>query len=162
MIAAAVVGFIGVVVTLGIPDAGASMALPAMALPAFDFDPSSLVALGLPLLILTVGIGNLQALAVLRSEGFQARGNFYGFAAGAASLVNALGGGHPAAIGGSSIVISSGPTAGPKESRFWAIVLSSVPTMAVALAAVPVIAVVQDLPLSYTLTVGAFGVDGFL
>ena len=155
VIAAAVVGFIGVVVTLGIPDAGASMALPTMALPAFDFDPSSLVALGLPLLILTVGIGNLQALAVLRSEGFQARGNFYGFAAGAASLVNALGGGHPAAIGGSSIVISSGPTAGPKESRFWAIVLSSVPTMAVALAAVPVIAVVQDLPLSYTLTVGA-------
>lgn len=74
-------------------------------------------------------------------------------------LVNALGGGHPAAIGGSSTVIASGPSAGPKESRFWAIVLSSVPTMAVAVAAVPVIAVVQDLPLSYTLTVGALALS---
>ena len=155
VITAAVVGFVGVVFTAGMPDAGGSMALPQMALPVFDFDPSSLVALGLPLLILTVGVGNLQGLAVLRSEGFAARGNFYSLMAGAASLVNALGGGHPAAIGGSSIAISSGPSAGPKESRFWAIALSSAPTMAVALAAVPVIAVVQDLPLSYTLTVGA-------
>jgi len=155
VIAAAMAGFVGVVIIAGMPDAGGSMALPQLALPSFDFDPASMLALGLPLLILTVGIGNLQALAVLRSEGFQARGNFYGLAAGVASLVNALGGGHPAAIGGSSIAISSGTSAGPKESRFWAIVLSSVPTIAVAVAAVPVIAVVQDLPLSYTLTVGA-------
>ena len=155
VIAAAVVGFVGVVITTGMPDAAGSMALPQFALPAFDFDFASMLALGLPLLILTVGIGNLQALAVLRLEGYQVRGNVYGLAAGVASLVNALGGGHPAAIGGSSIAISSGPSAGPKESRFWAIVLSSVPTMAVAVAGVPVVAVVQDLPLSYTLTVGA-------
>ena len=155
VISAAVVGFVGVVVTAGMPDASGSLALPAMALPAFDFGLSSLVALGIPLLILTVGVGNVQALAVLKSEGWQTRGNLLGFAAGAASLVNALGGGHPAAIGGSSIAISSGPAAGPRDSRFWAIVLSSVPTMAVALAAVPVIAVVQELPLAYTLTVGA-------
>ena len=155
VIAAAVVGFVGVVIIAGMPDAGGSMALPQFALPAFDFDPASMLALGLPLLILTVGVGNIQALAVLRSEGFQARGNFYGLAAGVASLVNALGGGHAAAIGGSTTVISSGPSAGPKESRFWSIVLSSLPTMAVAVAAVPVIAVAQDLPLSYTLTMGA-------
>ena len=64
VITASVVGFIGVVIGGGMPDAGGSMALPQMALPAFDFNPSSLVALGLPLLILTVGVGNLQALAV--------------------------------------------------------------------------------------------------
>ena len=155
VISAAVFGLLAVVVIGGMPDAGGSMELPQMALPHFDFSPSSLVALGLPLLILTVGIGNLQSLAVLRSEGYQPRGNFYGFAAGAASLVNALGGGHPSAIGGATMAIASGPSAGPKESRFWAIVLSSVPTMAIAVAAVPVIAMVQDLPLSYTLTVGA-------
>ena len=155
VIAAAGFGFLGAVIIGGMPDASGSMELPRMALPAFAFDPKSMLALGLPLLILTGGIGNLQALAVLRSDGYRARGNFYGLAAGVASLVNALGGGHPAAIGGSTTAIASGPTAGPKDSRFWAIVLSSVPTMVVALAAVPVIAVVQDLPLSYTLTVGA-------
>ena len=155
VIAAAVAGFVGVMFTAGVPDAGGSMALPQIGLPAFDFSPSSLVALGLPLLILTVGVGNLQALAILRSEGFRVRGILFGMMAGAANVANAFGGGHPAAIGGSSIAISSGPPAGSKGSRFWAIALSSVPTMAVALAAVPVIAVVQDLPLSYTLTVGA-------
>ena len=117
VIAAAVVGFVGVVITAGMPDASGSMALPQFAVPAFDFDPASMLALGLPLLILTVGVGNLQSLAVLRSEGFQARG-FYGLAAGVASLINALGGGHAAAIGGSTTVIASGPSAGPKESRF--------------------------------------------
>ena len=64
-----------------------------------------------------------------------------------------------AVIGGSSIAISARTSAGPKESRFWAIVISSVPTMVVALAAVSVIAVVQDLPLSYTLTVGALAMS---
>ena len=113
------------------------------------------MALGFPLLILTVGVGNLQGLAVLRSEGYQAKGNAYGAVAGVASLVNALGGGHPAAIGGASIAISCGPASGPKDSRFWAIVISSFPTIAVAFAAVPVNAIVQDLPLAYTLTVGA-------
>ena len=75
------------------------------------------MALGLPLLILTVEVGNLQSLAILRSEDFPVRGNFFGFAAGAASLVNAVGGGHPAAVGGNSIANSAGPAAGTKECR---------------------------------------------
>jgi predicted benzoate:H+ symporter BenE len=130
-----------------------------MALPAFDFSPASLLALGIPLVILTAGVENHQALAILGSEGFKTGNNVYALVAGTASVVNALGGGHPAAFGGSSIAISASTSAGPKESRFWAIVISSVPTMAVALAAVPVIAVVQDLPPSYTLTVGALAIN---
>ena len=53
--------------------------------------------------------------------------DFYGFAAGAANLVNALGGGHPAAIGGSSIAITAGEDPCPKEWRFWAIALCLFP-----------------------------------
>ena len=155
VIAAAIVGFVGVIFAVGMPEAGGSMMQPAMALPAFDFNPSSLLALGIPLLILTIGIGNLQVLAILKSEGFNTPSNFYGFSAGAASVVNALGGGHSAAIGGSSIAITAGEAAGRKKSRFWAIALSSVPTILVAFAAIPVIAVVQDIPLSYTLTLSA-------
>jgi benzoate membrane transport protein len=156
---AAVVGFAGMVVTAGLPDATGSFAFSTMALPAFDFSPTSLLALGIPLLILTAGIGNLLALAILGSKGFKTRNNVYALVAGTASVVNALGGNHPEAISGRSIAISASPSAGPKESRFWTIVISSVPTMAVALAAVPVIAVVQNLPLSYTLTVGALAMS---
>ena len=41
------------------------------------------------------------------------------------------------------------------KSRFWAIILSSVPVVIIALLAVPVITVVRDLPLTFTLSIGA-------
>jgi len=152
---AAASGFLGVVATVGLPGAGDSMSLPRVAMPTIDFSFAAIVALGIPLLILTAGVGNIQSLAVVRSEGYKPNGNIFGIAAGAASVINALGGGHAAAIGSSVTVIAARPAAGPQESRFRAIVLSSLPVVALALAAIPVITIVQQLPASYTLTVGA-------
>ena len=152
---AAVLGFLSIVATAGLPEVGGSTALPQVAMPAINFSLPTIISLGIPLLILTVGVGNTQSLAVVRSEGFKPKGNLFGLAGGIASVVNALGGGHPAAIGGSVSIIAAGPSAGPQESRFWAIVLSSLPVVAIALAAIPVIAIVQQLPVAYTLTVGA-------
>ncbi|MCH7739287.1 MAG: benzoate/H(+) symporter BenE family transporter [Chloroflexi bacterium] len=153
--AAAASGFAGITLAGGAPEMGGAMAMPAMGLSAIEFNPSAIIALGLPILALTVGVGNIQALALLRSEGYKAKANLYGLAAGAATVLNALGGGHAAAPGGIAVAVASAPAAGPKGSRFWAIVLSSIPVVAVALIAVPVIVAVQDLPLSFTLSVGA-------
>ncbi len=153
--AAAASGLLAIALAGGMPSAGHSAALPQISMPAMDFDPSALVALGIPLLVLTVGVGNIQTLAVLRSESYRVRGNLFGLAAGIATVVNALGGGHAAAIGGTSTAVAAGRAAGPSGSRFWSIVLSSLPVVAIALAAVPVIAFVQDLPVAYTLSVGA-------
>ena len=149
--AAAASGFLSVVIINGVPAVGDSLALPHLSAPAIAFDLSAIAALGLPILVMTFGNGNLQALAVLRSEGYSVKASMLGLVAGFTTVVNALGGGHAAAIGGSTTAVA----AGPSRSRFWAIVLSSIAVVAVALAAVPVIAVVQDMPLSYTLTVGA-------
>jgi benzoate membrane transport protein len=117
---------------------------------------SALYTLGIPLLVLTFGVGNLQALAVLKSEGYRARGKLFGIVAGVATVVNALGGGHAAAVGGAAMTLTARPAAGPSDSRFWAIVISSLPVVVIALAAVPVITIVQGLPVSYTLSIGAF------
>ncbi len=155
VVGAAASGFLAVTVAHGSPAIGAAVTLPQVSIPAMDFDPYAIVALGVPLLILTAGLGNIQSLAVLRSEGYRVRGNLFGLLAGIATVVNALGGGHAAAIGGTSTAVAAGRDAGPQKSRFWTIVLSSAPVVVVALAAVPVIAIVQDLPISYTLTVGA-------
>ena len=152
---AAALGFSSVLVTQGIPNAGSSFALPQVSTSAIELDLSAILLLGLPLLVLTAGMGNIQALAILRSEGHRVRGDLLGLFAGLATVVNALGGGHAAAIGGTSTAVAAGPAAGPAESRFWAIVISSVPVVVIALLAVPVITVVKDLPISYTLTVGA-------
>ena len=106
--------------------------------------------------MLTFGVGNLQAVAVLKSEGYRVRGKLFGIVAGVATVVNALGGGHAAAVGGSAMTLAARPAAGPSGSRFWAIVVSSLPVVVIALAAVPVISIVQGLPVSYTLSIGAF------
>ena len=152
---AALSGFLGLMLTTGLPEFGDSMALPALAVPVIDFHLSAIVSLGIPLLILTAGVGNIQSIALIRSEGYVLKGNLFGLVAGAASVINALGGGHPASMGTTGVAIAAAPSAGPREHRFWAIVLSSLPVVGIALAAVPVIAIVQQLPVSYVLAVGA-------
>ena len=152
--APAVAGILAIVATAGLPETAPSIPLPQIALASIDLDLRASIALGIPLLILTVGVGNIQSLAVVRSEGYRPEGNLFGLEAGVAAVINALGGGHPGAIGSSGAVIAASPSAGPQESRFWAVVPSSLPVAAIALAANSVIDFVQQLPLSYTLMVG--------
>jgi benzoate membrane transport protein len=152
---AALVGFGGVLITGGMVAADLGYATPISAMPVIEFEPTALIALGIPMFILTAGVGNIQSLAVLRNAGYHIRGNLMGLIAGSTSLVNAFGGGHPAAIGSISVVVASGPSAGPFHGRYWAMALSSVPVILIAMLAVPVIAVVQSLPIAYTLTIGA-------
>lgn len=148
-------GFVGAVLVGGAPEIGNSMMMPEIGFSVIEFDPFAIIALGIPILALTVGVGNIQALALLRSEGYKIKTNLYGLAVGAATVMNALGGGQAAALGGTAVAVASDSAAGPAGSRFWAIVLSSLPVVIVALIAVPVIAVVQGLPLSFTLSIGA-------
>ena len=152
---AAAAGFAGALVA-GAQPAANGFSLPPISAPAFDLDPRAIFALGIPLLVLTFGVGNLQAVAVLKSEGYRVRGRLFGTVAGVATVVNALGGGHAAAVGGSAMALAARPAAGPSGSRFWAIVVSSLPVVVIALAAVPVIAIVQGLQVSFTLSIGAF------
>jgi benzoate membrane transport protein len=152
---AAVSGFLAIILTTGMPGIGDAMTLPSLAVPVMAFNLSAIVSLGIPLLILTVGVGNIQSVSMLKSEGYGIKGNIVGMVAGAASVINALGGGHPASMGTTSVAVAAGPSAGPREHRFWTIVLSSLPVVVIALAAVPVIAVVQQLPVAYTLSIGA-------
>ena len=153
--AAALAGLLGVLATGGTSFTGVGYGIPLSAAPVIEFNPTAIISLGIPMLILTAGVGNIQALAILRSAGYRVRGNLLGLIAGGTSLLNAFGGGHPAAVGGVSVAVASGPSAGPAGARFWAIALSSVPVIVIAMLAVPVIAIVQALPIAYTLTIGA-------
>ena len=89
--AAAVSGILGLALTTGLPGPGDSMALPSLTMPDIDFHLSAIVSLGIPLLILTVGVGNIQSIALIRAEGYSLKGNLFGLVAGAASVINALG-----------------------------------------------------------------------
>jgi benzoate membrane transport protein len=88
---AAVAGFVGITLAGGAPEIGNGLVLPEMGFSAIEFSPSAILALGVPILALTVGVGNIQALALLRSEGYQVKANLYGLVAGAVTVLNALG-----------------------------------------------------------------------
>ncbi len=152
---AAVAGFVGLSLAGAAPQSVGPMALPEPGFSAIEFNLAAMIALGIPILALTFGVGNIQALALLRSEGYKVKANLFGLAVGISTVVNALGGGHATAPGGTAVAVASNSSAGPVDSRFWAIVISSVPVIIVAMVAVPVISVVQNMPLSFTLTVGA-------
>lgn len=135
-----------------------AVALPALKLAVIEFDLAAIISLGIPILILTVGIGDVQALAILKSEGYRLNSNLAAMYGGITTAINALFGGHAASLGGGSIVLASGPSAGPMKSRYWAMLLSSLPVVVVALLTVPVIGIVLQLPASFTLVIGAIAI----
>lgn len=152
---AAIAGFTGLSLSGASPEHVGSVAMPALQTSAIVFKPSAIIALGIPILALTFGVGNIQALALLRSEGFKLKANILGIAVGITTVVNALGGGQAASLGGTTAAVASSSSAGPFGSRYWAVVISSIPVVIVAMLAVPVITIVQHVPLAFTLTVGA-------
>ena len=152
---AAVSGFAALSLSGNIPPGVGPMALPEVGISPIEFDLSAIVALGIPILALTFGVGNIQALAIVRSEGYKLKANLLGLAVGITTITNAFGGGQAASLGGTTSAVASNSSAGPSESRYWAVIVSSIPVIVVALFAVPVIEIVQSIPLSLTLTVGA-------
>ena len=104
-----------------------AVALPALKLAVIEFDLAAIISLGIPILILTVGIGDVQALAILKSEGYRLNSNLAAMYGGITTAINALFGGHAASLGGGSIVLASGPSAGPMKSRYWAMLLLTCP-----------------------------------
>lgn len=153
--AAALIGAIAVMAMGDAQITDVGYGAPISTVPEIAFNPMALISLGIPMFVLVAGAGNIQSLAILRNAGYQIKGNLMGTVAGATSAVNALAGGHPAAFGSISVVIASGPEAGPFRFRYWAMALSSLPVIVIAMLAVPAIAIVQALPIAYTLTIGA-------
>ena len=82
--------------------------------------PRDVLALSLPLIVLVVGTGNVQAFGVLASQGYHAPVNLVTGAVGVMSVVNALFGGHPATVQNAGTAILAGEDAGPREQRYVA------------------------------------------
>ena len=104
---AAASGLLAVSVFGDVPAFANSGALPQVGLPSIEMDPAAMVALGIPLLVLTrcwkrPGAGD-TAVRGVQNQRQPARA-----CGGISTVVNALGGGHPAAIGGTTIAVSAG------------------------------------------------------
>lgn len=131
---------------------------PSLIVPHFDFTGSALLAVTLPMVLLTVVVGNVQGFAFLQSQGYRVRANFVTAVGGAASIVNALFGGHPAGMGRTAIAVMASPDAGPANGRYWAAVVPAVLAIVVALAAGPVITLVGALPAAFVATIAGLAI----
>jgi benzoate membrane transport protein len=135
---------------------------PSVLVPHFEVVGSALLTVTVPMVLLTIVVGNVQGFAFLQAEGYSVRANFVTAVGGVASIVNALFGGHPAGLGRTGIAVMASPEAGPPEGRYWAALIPSVLAIVVALAAAPVIALVEALPATFVATIAGLAVIGAL
>ena len=126
-----------------------SWSLPSPAIPSMSFSASSVIAISLPMVVLALGLGNVQGLGFLIGQGYRVPVNPIFIVIGIASVVNAFLGGHAAIVARTGVAISAGPDAGPKEQRYWATITAAVLTLSIALAAGLVIPILAVLPSSY-------------
>jgi benzoate membrane transport protein len=114
-----------------------------------SFSASSVIAISLPMVVLALGLGNVQGLGFLIGQGYRVPVNPISIVIGIASVINAFLGGHAAIVARTGVAISAGPDAGPKEQRYWATITAAVLTLSIALAAGLVIPILAVLPSSY-------------
>jgi benzoate membrane transport protein len=143
----------------GIHSPAIAWQLPAVVHPGLELSLSAVVTISLPLVILVLGMGNVQGLGFLAAQGYRVPANAVTVAAGIGSIFNALLGGHPASMGRAGTAIVGGPEAGPLTGRYWANIIAGVLVLGVAISASVMLAVVAALP--QTLVVAVAGVAIF-
>ena len=124
-------------------------ALPAFVIPQMTFSLAAVVAVTLPMVVLAMGLGNVQGLGFLSAQGYSVPVNAISTIVGVNSMVNAFLGGHPATVARTGVAILASPEAGPKSGRYWAAVIAAFLTIFMALAATPVASLLNVLPKTF-------------
>jgi benzoate membrane transport protein len=123
---------------------------PALAQPMFvvpHFSIQAILELSLPLIILIVGVQNMQAVGVLYATGYKPPINAMFTLPGVGTIINSLFGGHPTVIAGPSTAMVSSDAAGEdKNLRFVAAAVDGVIWICFGLVAGIVIAISTVVP----------------
>ena len=122
---------------------------PVVVLPEVAFSASAFVAVSLPMVVLAMGLGNVQGLGFLLAQGYRVPVNAISTLVGVNSIVNALLGGHAATVARTGVAILASADAGPAPSRYWATVIAAALTIIMAMAATPLASLLNVLPRTY-------------
>ena len=155
---AMVVGGVAVAATGAFTAAPIQWTLPSVAVPEIAFTAPAFVAISLPMLILAMGLGNVQGLGFLMAQGYAVPINVTTVVVGINSVVNALFGGHAAIVARTGVAIFAAPDAGPKEARYWANIVAASLTILLAVLAAPVMSLIGVLPKSYVFALAGLAV----
>jgi benzoate membrane transport protein len=135
-----------------------SWSLPELALPGIDFSLPAFIAISLPMIVLAMGLGNVQGLGFLMSQGYRVPITAVTVTIGLNSVFNTLLGGHPATVARTGAAILAGPDAGPKQGRYWASVIAAALTISIALGAGTLSSLLAALPRSFVVTLAGLAI----
>lgn len=138
--------------------ASVSWTLPALAIPDLSFSLPAFVAISLPMLVLAMGLGNVQGLGFLLAQGYRAPTTVVTVVVGINSIINALLGGHPAITARTGVAIVAAPDAGPLSGRYWANIVAATLTILIALFAAPLSSMLGVLPPGYVLALAGLAI----
>jgi len=132
--------------------------LPELAVPGLSFTVSSFVAVSLPMIVLAMGLGNVQGLGFLLSQDYRVPITTVTITTGLCSIANTFLGGHPATVARTGAAILAGPDAGPKEGRYWACVIAASLTIVIALSAGALSSLLAILPRTFVVTLAGLAI----
>lgn len=132
--------------------------LPALVVPRIDFSASAFIAVSLPMVVLSMVLGNVQGLGFLRAQGYRVPVKPVTVSVGLGSIVNALLGGCPAIVGRTAVAIVAAPEAGPVRSRYAASVTAAILTFVLALAATTVSSALALVPRQYIVALAGLAI----
>ncbi len=133
-------------------------ALPDIVMPALDFSISAVLAVSLPMVVMAMGLGNIQGLGFLMAQGYKVPVNAVSTIVGINSVVNALFGGHAATVARTGVAILASPDAGPIAGRYWAAVIAASLTIVLACASTPVASLLNVLPKTYVIALAGVAI----
>ena len=155
---AVIAGGIAVYVAERFTPASIAWSLPVVAVPEVSFSLPAVLAVSLPMLVLAMGLGNVQGLGFLLAQGYRVPVNGTTVALGVNSIINALFGGHPAIVARTGVAILASPEAGPLAGRYWANLIAATLTLVLAFAATPVASLLGILPKSYVFVLAGLAI----
>ncbi len=135
-----------------------SWSLPDLSLPGMEFSFPAFIAVTLPMIVLAMGLGNVQGLGFLLSQDYKVPITAITVVAGLNSIVNTVLGGHPATVARTGAAILAGPDAGPKEKRYWANIIASSLTISIALGAGTLTSLLAVLPRTFVITLAGLAI----
>jgi benzoate membrane transport protein len=138
--------------------ASVTWGLPHVQLMSPSLGVGSLIALVLPLVLLTIATGSIQGIGLLTRHGFRPPVNVITTSVGVVSIVNALFGGHVASLQSASGAVLVGEEAGPRERRYIAVLIAGVGCVVIAVGALVASGLLGVLPVSLVVSLAGLAV----
>ncbi len=135
--------------------------LPRILIPKLNID--AILGISIPLSILIMGSENSQAIAILRTQGYNPPINAMTIASGLGSMATSLFGGHSANIAGPMTAICSSDEAGDDmENRYIASVINGIVFITFGLLASKALSLVAIMPKAFISTIATLSMLGIL